>query len=276
MRSVVLGLKNGFRGQQLIEDLRKVDLEPELINALDGRGIPEFLKQAIYDPFPQKFLNLPDLSLPEIACSASHLHLYRWAHSLKIAWLLILEDDVTLLKNPKELIESISTITYPAIISMQQPYRPSSNKVLNTREIIIRRKANQLDLLQEILEPRLQTCSYLINLAALKKLSQLQSSTKVLFRADWPLHLYPQTRFYVTKEPYFLHPSDRSNSTIVASRVSRHQIARKGASPRAFNLLGRLLGIKSLVLKFRKVPFRSSYYFLVILPIRKFFTAQRY
>lgn len=271
MEVVVLGVRRQFRGESLLRDLHEKHLLPRVIDGLDARSLPPNLIDLLSNVKPAQILGFPALSIPEISCSAGHLYLYQWAYFKGVDWLLVLEDDVTLLKNPNSLLDCLSKIDGPVLVSLQQPQRSSSKNGFSAREVRIKERDPKCESLQRILEPRLQTCSYLINFAAVKKLYERNKKISVAFRADWPITIYPGIKFFVTKEPYFSHPESREESLIFHSRKSSSStiIMSNNLASKAIRKIQKASGVTSLRLKLHGVPFVSAFYFTIVLSLRK-------
>jgi GR25 family glycosyltransferase involved in LPS biosynthesis len=271
MEVVVLGVRKQFRGESLVRALHEQRLSPRIIDGVDSRTLSPNFVDLLSSVKPAQLLGFPALSIPEISCSAGHLYLYQWAYFMGIDWLLVLEDDVTLLKNPISLLDCISKIDGPVLISLQQPEISSAQNGFSAREIRVKESSLKCESLQRLLEPRLQTCSYLINSAAIQKLYQRNKRIGLAFRADWPITIYPGIKFFVTKEPYFSHPESRDKSLIYGSRIfSSATLAQSNdLASRTIGKILRASAVTSIRLKLSGVPFFSSYYYTTVLPLRK-------
>ena len=271
MEVVVLGVLRQFRGDSLILALRKLQITPNISYGMDSRSFFPGFADLLINTKPGKVLKSSLVSMPEISCSAGHLYIYRWAEALGIDWVLVLEDDVTLLKNPLSLLGCLKEIDSPALISLQQAQSPISENGFSKREILLESRNLKCNSLQRLLEPRLQTCSYLINLAAIKRLNKGNKKVGLAFRPDWPLAIFSGIKFYVTKEPYFLHPESREDSLVYHSRTfsSTPPKNSRWVVLRIFQIVLPFLGIVSLRLKLSGVPFTSAFYYTAILPLRR-------
>ena len=96
MRTFIISLEENVNKQKrVISECEKWNLNYEVIKAVNGKLIN-----------PQDINCYPDsyLTPGEIGCSLSHINIYREIVRKKIAWSLVLEDDV-LLQNHKAFIE---------------------------------------------------------------------------------------------------------------------------------------------------------------------------
>ncbi len=102
----VVNLESSADRREFIgSQLAKLDLLYEIFPAVDGRKVPQEELDEYYDGKAAAALFGRELTRGEIGCSWSHLNIYRWMVDNRIPEALILEDDVILNQDMKEILE---------------------------------------------------------------------------------------------------------------------------------------------------------------------------
>lgn len=150
-----------------------------------------------------------DMSLAELGCAYGHHAAYQSFLNSSVDWALILEDDACMITSLNHLLDSVSQMKEPTIISLidrrgglENPFRKQSEEFL------------------PLWFPSQATSAYLINREAASIYLKNYRRNGILSPSDWP---YPQVRsvaFYSLRNPIFKHDWSGTDSLIAQERNS--------------------------------------------------------
>ena len=101
----VVNLESSVDRREFIgSQLEKLDLLYEIFPAVDGRKVPQEELDEFYDGKAAIAFFGRELTRGEIGCAWSHLNIYRWMVDNQIPEALVLEDDVILNQDLKEIL----------------------------------------------------------------------------------------------------------------------------------------------------------------------------
>lgn len=166
------------RRENVAQQFKKTDLEPDFFAAIDGRALTqEELKSLVVDT--------NYLSRGEIGCATSHLNIYRKMIESELSFALIFEDDITFSeKFTEEAIDKIANYIdnipadKPTVILLDDSSFAEKAVHYIDNDIIIRKPVNAF-----------LTHAYFINLQAAKNILKIQTPLK--FEIDaWKYYIY--------------------------------------------------------------------------------------
>ena len=96
------------RRASILDQFRKINIEPELIQAVDGRRLDDETIATHYSQTAANEKNGREMTLGEIGCALSHQSVYRKMIDERISWAMIVEDDAALGNDFLELLDVIS------------------------------------------------------------------------------------------------------------------------------------------------------------------------
>ncbi|MCQ2603493.1 MAG: glycosyltransferase family 25 protein [Spirochaetia bacterium] len=164
------------RREFIAEQLEKLGLKYEIFNAVDGRKLPQSEIDAAYDSKAAINFFHRELTRGEIGCSWSHLKIYEKMVSEKIPEALILEDDVILDQDFKEILSRKGT--FPK--DWELVFFSHNNAVCSVWDKLP--VWNQYKLVKFVEHPN-WTSGYLIRLSGAEKL--LECGYPIRMPADW-------------------------------------------------------------------------------------------
>lgn len=170
IKTYVINLeRDTIKKQHIIDECQKQNIVPTFINAVDGKALSlEFIQQHVYD-YPNCAL-----TLGEIGCALSHLEVYKNMAAENIKWALVLEDDAYFVSDVHPVFEKIKELDNINIPTMYQLGKASD--YLNKKYL------NLGDNTLHVMLNGSCTHGYIINLAAAKRLLQIQNP--IMFESD--------------------------------------------------------------------------------------------
>lgn len=101
--------KDQARRESIAKQLQDLNLEFEVIKAVYGANLSPEERQRDYDDGKAKWLRSRTLAPAEIGCAMSHINVYKLMAERQLQAALILEDDVVLPSNLKELLNDCTS-----------------------------------------------------------------------------------------------------------------------------------------------------------------------
>ncbi|MEI9906789.1 MAG: glycosyltransferase family 25 protein [Actinomycetota bacterium] len=262
----VLGLKNRFRGTELINDLTEKGFDPEIVYGVDASTDSSQLLDKV-DHAASRLLQGRNLSLGEVACSLGHLSIMEKFLGGSEEWALIFEDDVVLASDPKAILPYLSEISGPTVIQLHRSI-PDDKTVLSRRRISI---GTSYQLISK-LNFSSGAYAYLMNREAAQIAVNSSAGKRIINIPDWPYLWRHKVKFWelsVNLAGYqgesLLDPDRKSESEVLHS--THHKRVRK--INRALTFLKNVVGIPSY--KFHRLGYPGwiVYYNNVIMPFRR-------
>ena len=206
----VLGIESNFRGENLINELIRYKISPNVVWGPDVSEDDSTIKANTN----QKFANFAigrNIKPQEVACCLGHIRMYEKFFENDDEWGLFLEDDAILKLDPTPIFESLPTTNREIQIFIHDG--PGTNlryrkNLVTTGNIFLRR-----------LDPQYGAYGYILNRAAVSSI--LNSQIKSLINTpDWPYFWPRDIHFYVSSEVYVSHPKDMRLS-IIGERINK-------------------------------------------------------
>jgi GR25 family glycosyltransferase involved in LPS biosynthesis len=248
----VLGVRNNFRGEHLVNALNSFGIKSNIIwgpsvNS-DFSNISSFVNQDFC-----RFTIRRQIKLTEVACTLGHLRMYQEFQSSQDEWGFFLEDDAILVKDISKILESLQYCSYPVQIFVHDG--PGTD--LRISDFRNKKFAVTNDLVR-YLDPNYGAYGYILNRKAVNRI--LDGRTKDLINTpDWPYMWPTDIRYYKTHDVYVSHPLDETFSIIGERINSRNSIWYQIPNPIRL-LQGIHLGLpikhlihKEIFLKFHRV-----------------------
>ena len=254
-QTYVLGLRENFRGTELVDQLARLEFQVNILYGMDGRKHPELQTSTFIDKQSMLFFMHRELSATEIACAKGHRDIYIDFLKTKASHLLVIEDDITL-TDPELFQEFILLVS-----NQKDEDRPVGYQLLDPgakKQILQKTRKIGEWLLYENCIPSYSTCAYLLTRQAAEILAG--SGTRIHCTADWPETasriLWRRPNICLVK---YQGASSIINNSRELSWSSKNFLASKRFIVRGFRILSSLLGIRSITSATRGISFRDTY-----------------
>ncbi|PKH23586.1 hypothetical protein CIG19_09140 [Enterobacterales bacterium CwR94] len=209
MRTFIINLPESIsRRERMIKHCKEINIEPEFIEAILGRAFS-------IEEVKRKSRALTEVRTPgEFGCALSHISIYKKMVDEKISVALILEDDVSLNENARDVLDMIEN-------------KISSDEIilLNSAKQYLNRPIHKMNgyTTYPIIEADL-TCSYVITLAAAE--SMLKFLYPVWLAADrWPFFRENNVAKISFINPPLSNLNELSSETTINGRDSEDYIS---------------------------------------------------
>ena len=218
MKSYILSIDENLRVAGLAESLRLGELEPQIIQGVDGRNKSKrFFKKNRHNFLTWLHIGRK-LSNEEIACALGHRLIYDVIRDEKSEWSLICEDDA--MPQAGVSLTYISRII-DEVAANGDLIEVDSPKIIHLGPTLLDETDIQhdipLQLTRKISNAPVGTYAYLINSKAIEKICSHRRSRKFISPADWPTQWRDQMDFFRSTECLFLTKID--SSYILESRL---------------------------------------------------------
>ncbi len=206
----VLGVKSNFRGENLINELIRYNISPNVVWGPDVLEDDSTIKVHTNQEFAN-FTIGRDIKPQEVACCIGHIRMYEEFFENGDEWGLFFEDDAILELDPTPIFESLPTTDIEIQIFIHDG--PGTNlryrkNLITTGNVFLRR-----------LDPQYGAYGYILNRAAVSSI--LNSQIRLLINTpDWPYFWPKEIHFYVSSQVYVSHPEDMSMS-IIGERINK-------------------------------------------------------
>jgi GR25 family glycosyltransferase involved in LPS biosynthesis len=205
-QTYVLGVRTNFRGEALVENLKALGIQPEIVWGPEAQIDSELLSSHTNQEYCSFTINR-DIKKQEVACCMGHLRMYQRFIESETEWGFFLEDDAILVLDPSLLIRQLPTTKQPLHIFINDGPGTDLKHWRGSHTGLLR-----LDLVRK-LDPQYGAYGYLLNRAAIREIMSAKIDSYIN-TPDWP-YLWPQKmHFYHSKTIYVSHPSDTSMSII--------------------------------------------------------------
>ena len=205
-QTYLLGVRTSFRGEALVEDLKKLGIQPEIVWGPETQIDSELISNHTNQEYCNFTINR-NIKKQEVACCLGHLRMYRIFSESETEWGFFLEDDAILVLDPSTLIRELPITNQPLHIFVHDG--PGTDLKLWRRSSA---ELSQLKLVRK-LDHQYGAYGYLLNRAAIREILAAKIDTYIN-TPDWP-YLWPKKiHFYHSKTNYISHPSDTSMSII--------------------------------------------------------------
>lgn len=227
-RFYVLGLKNGFRGYSLVEELKRLNFEVKIVWGIDGRTSKVFFSDL--DKHVSIFFHNRLLTNTERATTLSHWKMLNDALKGDEDYSIFLEDDAKLC--------DVNLLTQ-SLVELADDHEKSK---VNSLWLLIKRDFNELsvcfprrnsEFFSNTLTIPTLASAYVINRAGLIALSNVLGSCESTgHTSDFPAFYANCLRFKVPSESIFDVTGDESvigNERWHVTRIHRYHLARQFA-----------------------------------------------
>ena len=217
----VLGLKDRFRGRDLIQQLGDLHLNPKIVWGIDKEYFgPDFLKSLV-DQRKARLILGRELSLSEVSCALGHFEMYEEFLNSSSEWGLFLEDDIIIDSAIEKLLGSLTDQVQPIVLTLScslherfgpKPFPFSSDPL----------PLPWLPGFKHCLIPPIGAFAYLLNRSAAEIAVHNLRGKKVFAPADFPFEFKHLVNFYASEYTY----ADLRNveSTIESDRLLKYRI----------------------------------------------------
>lgn len=223
----LLGVKDHFRGEQLLVGLSKVGIDANIVWGFDSSKNDDL--EAIelsVDRKVSKFLNRRSLSHGEIACALGHLRIYSEFAKSEKNWALVLEDDATVSEDLFLIMREVcDSLILPSVIQLHGNADNPSNAdfLIPISKIDPNSNFPVTDWLIKSKVAENTTHGYLINKQAVLIINQLMNGRKITSTADWPYEWKHKVEFWKTLNDYVVQ--SQAPSLIELDRTSMREQA---------------------------------------------------
>jgi GR25 family glycosyltransferase involved in LPS biosynthesis len=248
----VIGIHDSFRGADLEADLVRAGLDPNRVDAFDGRKLSAGALATYVDQAGCRVLQRRPLTGGEVGCALSHRRAYELLLESGRAWGLIFEDDAVLQPGFSEALEAVLEIDTAAPAILQLFAHPD----FAILDATTRQSLAEHDVVKA-LAPPVYALGYAMNRAAAKLAIEREGKRSVTAVADWPPRWAYDVRFFAVF-PWAVLPG------LVESTLQRDRSGFEAALPRARVTTGsrqlfRASGLKFLLFH-RHYPNWHSYW----------------
>lgn len=234
----ILTVRGCWRGDELTSQLGRLGIEFSIVEGRDGDLLSSDELEYVYSARAATFVGR-QLSAREVACAMGHQQLMRQFLLTGDEWALLLEDDVVLLDNAEQILDSISgRRTAPVVVQLQHLGTFGSGKgdastKWNTQ-------------LLHLVTPISGAAAYLINRSAAQSALEAYSLRPIDSAADWPFNWKYRVNFYACW-PIAAKALDASPSVIDSSRHGARTTQKRGTLAGLIEKIARALMIKTLL-----------------------------
>ena len=210
----ILGLKDGYRGNNLEIELKAQKLKFSIFWGINGSKRKEINQIPNYTSNFSNFLYGRDMLSTEVATSLGHIGIYGEFLKSNYEWALILEDDVRIDSGLSYFLECLTKYKEPAVISLSsgEGFKFKKHTFLHERF-----KVKNHEILRLLELPSLAH-GYLINRRAVEMID-LKESKRLISVADWP-YLWPKSFQYYMAKVSLVEEDDSNFGTLIGDRKS--------------------------------------------------------
>lgn len=270
----VLGLEKNFRGSDLLGTLVDHGIATRTIWGLDvSLFTPEYLDSLI-DQEKCKLILGRSLSYYELSCALGHLEMYEEFLRDASEWGLFLEDDACLRPEFQSLLNRISDLNFPVVLSLASSrdvrFEPRPFPFHNENP----NDGSFKDFFLCAIPPVLAH-GYLMNRAAAQIAVHTLRGKKIYSPADFPFEFRNLVPFFASETEYV--GVRETKSIIEESRVKTYELKTSGSTKKSIQRRTRVvIDYSGLgVLKAKKMGISGRFYYHEKIRMRKFYKKYR-
>jgi glycosyl transferase family 25 len=283
MKVYVLGLKEAFRGTDLVTYLRDLGFEPETVFGVDARSFTseEFL--SLYSNWRSIRIMNRELTPMEVACAIGHRNIYEKFAQTNEEWAMILEEDGVPTENFTLDKVSLKFLNEPVVINLQgasrilKQYDEFPHLIYGVNNL----SENEIALnVYSVIGNVQGAFAYLMNRQA--ALIAIDSYKTIDSVADWPYAWRNKVTFALTDQAQFGVNLEGSviaegRSKKLAKVESQLKVKRFFLFPNRLRTLIGLFGLPSALRFFQRLGFLQDYQERFLFPflIRRFRNLRR-
>ncbi len=211
LAAFVLGIESHFRGEEVVDFLRKKDIETCVVWGMEARTFGEDLITRLANQDQARFLIGRDLTVGEISCSLGHLEMYERFLLTGRPVGLFLEDDVVVDFELIDFLNGFVDVGDPLIVSLagylNKNLMPTPFPISLTRKNFGQR--SPIDVLRCLRYP-FCAYGYLMTRAAAQIAVTAMRGKKINSQADFPFSWRTQVDFYLSLSPIVKHKENQS------------------------------------------------------------------
>ena len=200
----ILGLRRNFRGNNLLQQLRVLQLDFKIIWGLEVTSFNDSFLDSMLDQSKSKFILGRKMSYGELSCALGHLEMYENFIRTEKPWGLFLEDDAKILPGIEDILLKLPNKLSPSIILLTS-YLSEWSRTFNLYPFPFLR--NELKLSDSI---QFKQCAihpvgahaYLMNRSAALVAVHHLRGRKIFSPADFPFQFRNLVNFFVPKSDY--------------------------------------------------------------------------
>ena len=209
----ILGVKNQFRGKELLKSLDRIQIEPTIVWGPDLDSDMVQISEATNQKFA-KFTIRRKIKLEEVACCIGHLRMYEVFLENDLEWGLFLEDDVILNDAVVAIFSILPKSVRPLHLMIHDG--PGTNlRVRKRAELEFETKGK----FTRVLDPNYGAYGYLLN----KQAAQLvinNGQRALINTPDWPYVWPKEISVYKSTDVYASHP-ENLDSSLLGLRINK-------------------------------------------------------
>ena len=272
MEIYILGLESEFRGTRLVNYFQSISILPKVVFGIDGRVNSGELKKYSASKSRMKLIMDRHLTSAEVAVALGHRLIYKKFLESGSEWAIILEDDsfptenFNLDKIPLMNVTSPLIVDLSGIESLVQNYESFPCLILGAQNL----SSSERDfIVYQTLGNTFGCWAYLINRKAAE--IAIDNFDLVDSAVDWPHSWRDKIHFARPEKCQFsvdLEGSlvDEGRAQELAAGGTFVKILGKSKHLMRFRTLFGLLGVLSLIARFRGLGFRQHYKEKVLIP----------
>jgi|GEM_PF-1854177 len=193
MKAYVLGVKSRFRGENLVNQLRGLGFDVEVVYGIDAREAePTYLQSKVDQKRAIAFYG-HRLTAGEICCALGHQEIQRRIAEKGEDWALVMEDDVEILAAElNEVLTDLPQLKAKSVVTLR--LTPVSDSTPSFQSGGIR-------FCTKLTQPPFGTFAYFMSLGAARIAVASESGKAILGPSDWPLRWKTKVSFFATNKP---------------------------------------------------------------------------
>jgi hypothetical protein len=245
----ILATPGKFRGEVLLNKLKKIGLDYEIVWGLDAAEPGFTLESCGYDEKKSLIINRRKMAPGEVACAYGHQLMYEAALDSAAEIFLFLEDDADI---HQELIIA------PLLDGLK-----STQSFIIERNSEITKFSTPSPHLIRLVELPYETVGYIMSRAATRRLCSNLQKYGIYSTADWP-HCTPISMNLFRSSTTWISQDKNPEFSLIGERQTQENQSR---ASRVFSLFARISGSRSVMGKFHGVPIKNTYFNDVVRPI---------
>ena len=210
MKAYVLGLPGSFRGDALLEQLRSLGFDAEMVAGVDGRTMSEAEFADVYDDARSRITCGRSMAPSEIACTLGHRRMFERMLADGGDWALLFEDDAKLDPAVVEVLSDLRALPARSIVTLRQD---EAGALVCNPFVRGPRSFRRL-----VAVPQ-GASAYFVDRAAAELVVRINAEQPVDGAPDWPVPWATRVHWWVSRQN--LSPHRDSHSMLGSGRDER-------------------------------------------------------